>query len=102
MQAAKASLPRKKLLYNSHDSTPEQLIVIRSHLSSLNRIFSFIIRVLYPKAVTPNTCFSVFKSVWSGTRKKPGLKTLLFDIIEYFHIHIIIDIENDIPSFVGN
>src|SRR3989440_204010 len=102
MQAAKASLPRKKLINNSHDNTPEQLIVIRSHLSSLNKIFSFIIRVLYPKAVTPNTCFSVFENVWYGTRKKPGLKALLLDIIDYFHIHIIIDIENDIPGNVSN
>src|SRR5436189_4688135 len=102
MQAAKASLPIRKISHNNHDDTPEQLIIIRTHLTSLNRIFSFIVRVLYPKAVTPNTCFSVFENLWVSTRKKKGLRSLLIDIINEFNSYIIIDIDHDIPSIVSN
>jgi hypothetical protein len=98
-QAAKVTIKTRSVNPNFEDETPEKLILTRQHLSTLNKVFAFINRLLYPGAVNKSTCFSIFQHTWVGSSTKPGLVTQLKDIIFYFSFNIDTD---GIPSVVSN
>ena len=99
LQAANKTLPKKRHNPNYKDDTPEELIIIRHHLTTLNKVFAFIIRILYLRTINNNTCFSLFQNKWASLRKKPGLKQQLIDIMDQFKFTIDTD---RIPTTVSN
>ena len=99
LQAANKTLPKKRHNPNYKDDTPEELIIIRHHLTTLNKVFAFIIRILYPRTINNNTCFSLFQNKWASLRKKPGLKQQLIDIMDQFKFTMDTD---RIPTTVSN
>src|SRR5438874_12037866 len=99
LQAANKTLPKKCHNPNYKNDTPEELIIIRHHLTTLNKVFAFIIRILYPRTINNNTCFSLFQNKVASLRKKSGLKHQLIDIMDHFKFTIDTD---RIPITVSN
>jgi Reverse transcriptase (RNA-dependent DNA polymerase) len=72
---------------------------MRAHLTSTNKITSFLLRILYPGQTNAATCFSKLQHVWSERSRSQCLRNTLLDIITFFKFHIDTD---DIPLLVTN
>src|SRR3954463_8191112 len=101
LQAAKASLKIKKRGPHTDNDTPDKLIAMRQHLTSLNRIFAFITALVYPKALRnkSTTTIAQHQRIWLGSNKKQGLINIYKDIIVEFPFHINND---EIPFVISN
>src|SRR3954454_23107923 len=100
LQAAKASLKIKKRGPYTDNDTPDKLIMMRKHLTSLNKIFAFITALVYPKALHNKftTTIAQHQRIWLGNSKKLGLINMYKDITMEFPFHI----DNDeIPTIIS-
>src|SRR3954467_9239215 len=101
LQAAKASLKIKKQGPHIDNDTPDKLIAMRQHLTSLNKIFAFVTALVYPKALhnKSTTTIAQHQRIWLGNSKKLGLINMYKDITMEFPFHI----DNDeIPTVISN
>src|SRR3954451_1207580 len=109
-QAAKISIKTKKRRPADDNDTPEKLIVFRQHLTTLNKIFAFVTKIVHSDIGTnrnrTSTSYSQLQHIWSGRTSKPSLSELYKDITMEFPFHIdninipIVISNNTLPHFV--
>src|SRR5439155_20505134 len=90
LQAAKASLKTKKFGHKDRDDASDKLITLRHHLTILNKIFAFLISVVFPSLNKrrSTTGFAKLQNIWSGRKNQPPLSAMYRDILLDLPFHI--------------
>ena len=99
LQASKLTLKMKHRNPHVESDVSEQLITIRSHLTSLNKIFAFITTLLYPNSIKGSTGYAQFQHQWSKRANCFNLRATFMDITTYLAFHID---PADVPLDVNN
>src|SRR5947209_10699361 len=105
LQASKLTLKMKHRNPHVESDVSEQLITIRSHLTSLNKIFAFITALLYPNSIKGSTGYAQLQHQWSKHANGSTLRATFMDITTYLAFYIdsadvpLVISHNTLPKF---
>ena len=105
IKASKLTLKMKHRNLHVESDVLEQLTTIRSHLTSLNKIFAFITALLYSNSIKGSTGYAQLQHQWSKHANGSNLRATFMDITTHLAFHIdleevLLDINNNtLPKF---
>src|SRR5215212_8280948 len=75
-------------------------MIVRHHLTSLNKIFAFIKTLVYPSSNKKgNTSFAKLQHQWSGRSKGTSLREIFLDITTYLSFYVD---STEVPLVISN